>query len=68
MKKKHYLKPTALIIPLESEQLCVVYSNGTSTGVVPGMHWEGDESSTGANVPGMGWEKGSDWHEYEQTP
>ncbi len=68
MSNRKYLKPTALVVPLEGEQLCVVYSNGTSTGVVPGMHWEDDNSSTGGNVPGMGWEKDADWRGYEQNP
>lgn len=54
-----------IVVPLDGECVCLVNS-GTTSGVVPGMHWENDNGSTSANVPGMGWEQGSDWQEYER--
>ena len=70
MRKRIYLRPMALVIPLESENICLVNS-GITSGVIPGMGWEtGGNGTTNANVPGMSWGaatyRGEDWQEYER--
>ena len=75
MKGKNYLKPTMFIMPLPCENFCLVNS-GTTTGVVPGMSWEGNSGTTHGTVPGMSWEyenggasatvPGMSWEEYEK--
>ena len=69
MKKRTYVRPMALVIPLESENICLVNS-GITSGVIPGMSWENSNGTTNANVPGMSWGaasyRGEDWQEYER--
>ena len=67
MKKRDYVRPMTIVIPLQCENVCLVNS-GTTTGIVPGMRWEGDNGRTTGVVPGMSWEQGSDWQEYEGRP
>ncbi len=53
------------VIPLQCEHFCLVNS-GTTGGIIPGMRWENDGSSTSAIVPDMSWGQDSDWSEYER--
>mgnify|MGYP007069944239 CR=1 FL=1 len=75
MRKRIYLRPMVLVIPLDGENVCLVNS-GTTSGYVPGMNWENGGGSTSGTVPGMGWEyengntsatvPGMSWEEYEK--